>query len=611
MRIHVLADDVTNKIAAGEVVERPASVVKELVENALDAGATDIRVELTDGGRRMIRVVDNGSGMDPDDARLCLQRHATSKISSADDLPQIATMGFRGEALPSIASVSRFELLTRTAESMEGTRVVVEHGRLSDSGSAGCPVGTRVSVADLFTNVPARLKFLKAEQTELSHAMNHVQWAALAFPHVRFVLSHNGKALIDVAPCTARDERIRLLYGKELSEHLISFTRSFESMTVEAHIGDPNLTKPNRSYQFLFLNQRPIRDRTIGAALSEAVKEVVPGGRHAVAFLFLTVSPDEVDVNVHPAKAEVRFRNERGLFRNVMQAISQGIGSSRYIPDVEASPASTQRGSGRSHQPRPAVETMYPLRETRVFLPPSQPNYVEAAEPIRAGSAEIDTRRLRFDTPPSQRTVGGRDVDASVELLDYESVALVGGLMDTYILVADGESLYFVDQHVASERIHFQRIRTQLASERVASQGLLTPLTVELSPRQRVGFEAHAVWLNPFGFDVSEFGGGSAIIRAIPSELEPERAERVLRDLLDRVEVDLNPEQSWDAIQEKAAATIACHAAVRAGDRLAPEAQRALLRDLSRCRLPFNCPHGRPIIVRMRRSEIETLFHRR
>jgi DNA mismatch repair protein MutL len=606
MPIRVLPDDVANKIAAGEVVERPASVVKELVENALDAEATEIRVELTQGGKRLVRVHDNGIGMNAEDALLCVQRHATSKLTAAEDLATVGTLGFRGEALPSIASVSRMELLTRVAEATEGTRVVVDAGRLAEHGPAGCPVGTRVQVSSLFHNVPARLKFLKADSTELHHALNHVQWAALAFPSVRFLLAHNGRTLLDVSAAQTRPERIRLLYGKEFADQLLAFTRSTADLAVECYIGGPDLTRPNRSYQCFFLNRRPIRDRTVGAALSQALREVIPKDRHAVAFLFLTMPPELVDVNVHPSKAEVRFRDERSVFRALVQAISQGVYDGRLVPEMplRARPEGTEERSG----PRRPESDAYPTAPQRSILPQARLSYggphPAAMRPWPGAAAPAARVAPAPPAPaPADRT--------EVELLDYADAELVGSLFDTFILVADQTDLYFVDQHIASERVLYERIMGQLTGSGVTRQGLLEPHAAELRPGHRPAVEAHRDWLRRFGFDVELFGEGAMLVRAVPAMLRPAGAERTLHDLLDSIATEPDPSRTWEALQEKAAATIACHSAVRAGDRLTPEEQRALLRDLSRTRLPFNCPHGRPILVRMRRAEIETRFHRR
>ncbi|GIX07751.1 MAG: hypothetical protein KatS3mg115_2154 [Candidatus Poribacteria bacterium] len=394
MPVRVLPEEVANQIAAGEVVERPASVVKELVENALDAGATEIRVELLDGGRRFIQVSDNGSGMSPEDALLAIRRHATSKLQSAEDLLHIQTLGFRGEALPSIASVSKFELITRTADALEGTRILIEGGKLIAHGPIGCPVGTQVTVRSLFYNVPARLKFLKAVSTELTHVVQQVQWAALTHPSVRFILDHQRRTLLDVPGTSDRLERIRFLYGKEFASHLIPFVRAFETLQIEGYVGDPDLTKPNRSFQFYFVNGRPVRDRTLAGAVSQALENLVPKGRHPVVFLFLTLPPEEVDVNVHPAKAEVRFRSERAIFRAVVQAIGQGIGSAAYIPEVRSAPEEAEP------PPEPSMPKQqdYPTMDSVPVVPPARVRYSPQERPSKA-RAQSHPRPIQTERP--------------------------------------------------------------------------------------------------------------------------------------------------------------------------------------------------------------------
>jgi DNA mismatch repair protein MutL len=629
MVIRVLPDDVANKIAAGEVVERPASVVKELLDNSLDASARDIRVEVREGGKRLVRVQDDGHGMTRDDAQLSLKRHATSKLESADDLAAIDTLGFRGEAIPSIASVARFEILTRTADAIEGTRVTVDGGQAPDVSPVGCPVGTRVTVEGLFRNVPARLKFLKKDTTELNHTVNHVQWAALAHPNVRFTLIHNERTLIDVAASETRAERIRLLYGKEFADSLIEFTKSFESLEIECHIGNADLSKPNRSHQFFFLNDRVIRDRTISAAVSEALREVVPKGRYPVAFLFITMDPSKVDVNVHPAKSEVRFQDERALFRNIVQAVAQGIAEHRYIPSIQTSDAPADEAVS-SAQGQTDSPTVYPTPRSHSIIPPSRsqcgagaasatPAAGLSGRPVpatdRRPGAQPSTWRStagargRLGTPVVTTATASGAVE--IELLDFERLELVGVLYNTYILVADAENLYYVDQHVAAERVNYERVMDRMGTGSVASQGLLTPISVELSPDQKVRFDAHRSWLTRFGIEAEPFGGSTALIRGIPATLGSAEAEQMFRDLLDRVEAELNPERSWQVIQERVAATIACHSSVRAGDPLTTDEVRALLSDLSKARLPYNCPHGRPVIISMPRMEIESRFQRR
>ena len=605
MPIRILPEDVANKIAAGEVVERPASAVKELIENALDAEADAVRVELTEGGKRRIVVRDNGRGMGPEDAALAVRRHATSKLADAKDLERISTLGFRGEALPSIASVSKFELLTRPVDAMEGTRVVVEGGKRLGASAVGCAPGTRVSVSNLFYNVPARLKFLKTERTELNRSSGHLQWAALSRPDVRFTLHHNGREMIDAPQCAERIERIQALYGKQFVERLIPFTKTFDRFEIECYIGDPNLTKPNRTHQLFFLNGRPIRDKTVSAAVGRALQEMTPKGRYPVAFLFMTLPPSEVDVNVHPAKSEARFKEERALFRNIVQAIAQGVGSSAYIPVVDtsessesSSPSASSAPSGGFSRAGRRSDQEAAFRSGEGFSRPSRSVYRSAtrrAEPVFEAAAAFE------NSADSEQ----------VELLGMPGVELVGVLYNVYILAADDQNMYMIDQHVASERVHYERIMTQMRTGKAQSQGLLKPVVAELSASQASAFEGRREWLAQFGLETEAFGGRAVSIQAVPSMLNPSQAAQMCRDLLDAIDEQVDPERSWEALQEKAAAAIACHSAVRAGDALPEEAVKQLLKDLSACKLPFNCPHGRPVVVQMPRSEIETRFQRR
>ncbi|MAF12939.1 hypothetical protein CMK11_21015, partial [Candidatus Poribacteria bacterium] len=511
-------------------------------------------------------------------------------------------------------------------DSIEGTRAVVDGGQAPEVTAVGCPVGTRISVENLFSNVPARLKFLKKDTTELNHTVNHVQWAALAHPKVRFVLTHNDRTLIDVAASDTRAERIRLLYGREFADSLIEFTKSFESTEIECHIGNADLSRPNRSHQFFFLNDRAVRDRTISAAVSEALREVVPKGRYPVAFLFIRMEADKVDVNVHPTKAEVRFQDERGLFRNIVQAVSQGVSESKYIPTIQTAEEQVAQADVPSRVNNADTPMVYPKPRSRSIIPPSRTRYGDppapaalAGRPVPATDRSPGTHpstwrsttgaRGRLGTPVVTTATGAGAVE--VELLDFARLELVGVLYNTYILVADTESLYYIDQHVAAERVNYERIVTRMRSGAVASQGLLTPISVELSPDRKVRFDAHRDWLSRFGIDAEPFGGDTALIRGIPASLDSGEAEQMFKDLLDRVESELNPERSWEVIQERVAATIACHSSVRAGDPLTTDEVRALLSDLSKARLPFNCPHGRPVIIAMPRMEIESRFQRR
>jgi len=467
MRIKVLPEDIANKIAAGEVVERPASVVKELLENAIDAESTDINVEIQAGGKRSIRVIDNGTGMEREDALLALERHATSKIHSVEDLHSIKTLGFRGEALPSIASVSQLELVTKTADAIKGTKLVVEGGIIKSVVEIGSSPGTRITVNNLFYNVPARLKFLKSESTEMSHIINSVNWAALAYPKIQFKLTHNNRALIDVRACDSIAERIYLLYGKEFSDNLMEFTTTLPNFQLHSFIGKPDYTKTNRNYQLFFMNFRPIRSKIISAALGEALRALIPKDRFPVAFLFLEIAPDDVDVNVHPAKTEVRFRNERAIYSQIVRSLQSGIYKQKYIPSVETDEGKRARGqegkvaridrvieqvlqrqfakqtAERSEQRQQAETDQSPDAKEIPTVQPSESQLDKSR--ISVEPAEISDDEEIIPTTPDQsalvypshpplsprRRGDERGADMELELLDFDNIRLKTNLFNT------------------------------------------------------------------------------------------------------------------------------------------------------------------------------------
>ena len=463
-KIKILSADVSNKVAAGEVVERPASVVKELIENALDAGSTSIRVEIRAGGKRLIRVSDNGSGMEREDALLALERHATSKVNRIEDLESIQTFGFRGEALASIASVSQFELLTRTADALEGTKVDVEGGVFRSVQESGCSPGTHMSINNLFYNVPARLKFLKTDTTEMNHVTNQVTWAALAHPKIHFSLTHNGRSILDVRACDSYLERVRLLYGREFAENLIEFTEELPDLKIYGLLGKPEFTKPNREYQLFFLNQRPIRSRIIGAALTEALDAMVAKDRQPVALLFLTLEPETVDVNVHPAKIEVRFRNERTIYSGVVRMIRNAVHKTKYIPKIETSverSPSEEDAEDRnislsqrvSTQRRTAQRATTPVARAQHVQTPTVPT--QDTEDTGQETETVDTSEVQpavtptevVVQPPQQQIPEG----VNLSLLDFENVQLKANLFKTYIVAEAEDKIFFIDQHVPAK----------------------------------------------------------------------------------------------------------------------------------------------------------------
>ena len=624
-KIKILSADVANKIAAGEVVERPASVVKELIENAIDAGSTSIRVEIRAGGKRLIRVSDNGAGMEREDALLALERHATSKVNRIEDLECIQTFGFRGEALASIASVSQFEILTRTADALEGTKVDVEGGVFRSVQESGCSPGTHMSINNLFYNVPARLKFLKTDTTEMNHVTNQVTWAALAHPNIHFSLTHNGRSILDVRSCDSYLERARLLYGREFAENLIEFTEELPDLKMYGLLGKPELTKPNREYQLFFLNQRPIRSRIIGAALTEALGAMVAKDRQPVALLFLTLEPETVDVNVHPAKIEVRFRNERTIYSGVVRMLRDAVHRAKYIPKIETPIEPTQsngdtenRDTGLSQRVStpgsPPVagrgQRTTPMAQVhRMQTSPVTPQETEASdrEVVNASEAQTPSTPTEIVVQPPQQRIPD---DANLSLLDFENVQLKTNLFKTYIVVEAGDKIFFIDQHVAAERVLYERFVNQVETDGIPVQGLLLPVTLEVTPQQLGVLKIHGDIFKKLGFDLDEFGGNTILIRAIPSPLPTRIAAQTVTDLLDKLpEAPHTDVQIPEAI-DSALVTLACKSAVKAGDTLDTKEMINLIKELSEAKLPFNCPHSRPIIIEMGRDELERRFHR-
>ena len=626
-KIKILSADVANKIAAGEVVERPASVVKELIENAVDAGSTSIRVEIRAGGKRLIHVSDNGTGMEREDALLALERHATSKVNRIEDLTSIQTFGFRGEALASIASVSQFELLTRTADALQGTKVSVDGGVFRSVQESGCSPGTHTSINNLFYNVPARLKFLKTDTTEMNHVTNQVTWAALAHPNIHFSLTHNGRSMLDVRACDSHLERIRLLYGKEFAENLIEFTEELPDLKVYGLLGKPEFTKPNREYQLFFLNQRPIRSRIIGAALTEALDAMVAKGRQPVALLFLTLDPETVDVNVHPAKIEVRFRNERTIYSGIVRILRNAVHKAKYIPKIETpvelthseddtetrDTGTSQRVSTPRHTPtgqrQRAPTPMAQTRRTHVPQGPSQQtdDTEQAPETSDTSAGQAPSTSTEIVVQPPQHEVPD---GVNLNLLDFEDVQLKTNLFKTYIVAEAKDKIFFIDQHVAAERVLYERFVNQMQADGIPVQGLLLPVTLEATPQQLSALKIHGHIFEKLGFDLEEFGGNTILIRAIPAPLPTRVAAQTVTDLLDKLPEAPHTEVQLPEAIDAALITLACKSAVKAGDTLDTKEMTNLIKELSQAKLPFNCPHSRPIIVEMGRDELERRFHR-
>jgi DNA mismatch repair protein MutL len=578
-----LPDDLVNKIAAGEVVERPASVVKELVENALDAGARSVHVEIEDGGVRLVRVRDDGHGMDRADAEMALERHATSKLRAFDDLQSIATHGFRGEALPSIASVSELVLRTRAEGQPAGTEIAVSHGRSVHVRDAGHPRGTTVEVRDLFGAVPARRKFLRAASTEAAHLAEALMLLALARPGTGFSLKSGGRALFEAPPVDGLAARLFQLFGAKLLQDLVPVEGGTDWVGVRGFVSRPDRPRPARPNLRLFVNGRAVRDRALAKAVMEAYRAAGGGDRGYEAFVFVEVPPHMVDVNVHPAKTEVKFADARTVFAAVERAVRAALsGGVREAPWV-----STGTGDASG---------------------------TEAVE--RAGAA-VGTFLERAGESGGTRPLWGRSeagaslaAESAAPPLEARAPVVLGQHRLVYIVASDGEELLLVDQHTAHERVRFERLLERAGRHAVESQGLLSPLVVDLSPDLLPVLDAHVEALRELGYDVEPFGGGATRLRAVPAILgtrDPGPAlERLLRDLKEREAAD------WAVAgtRDRLAATLACHSAVRAGQGLNLEQMGSIVRDVLRTEHPTLCPHGRPTIVRVPREELSRWFGR-
>jgi DNA mismatch repair protein MutL len=649
-RIRILAENVANKIAAGEVVERPASVVKELLENALDAGAQSIRVEVESGGKRMIRVIDDGTGMAQDDALLAFERHATSKLRTADDLLSIATLGFRGEALPSIAAVSRLLLQTRAAEEEDGTRVEFAGGKLVSVKPEGLPAGTTMSVADLFYCVPARRNFLKSEATELGHIASLVTHYALAHPGKQFVLKTPTQEIINATAVETMAERVYQLFGRQTLEELFeippvsspmraSITETdltteerAAELVVRGFASRPDVQRSNRNGIYVFVNRRLVRDRLILHAIHEAYRNVLPPSVFPAVLLFLDLPAEEVDVNVHPAKIEVRFRHPQFVHDFTRDSIRQALSRARPIPSFPgvAPGAAAMAAAGATNGtalPRAVIPPIdsagRAIDSVEVIAAPLRPEPQRFQFESGIGTLADDpcsTMAERFsDAVPAAlgesvsaafREAGagpGSEAQASAESLS--ELKPLGQVSSSFIVAVNGEGLWIIDQHVAHERVLFEQHLRARREGQLTGQRLLMPMMVELSPRQLVIFERIAEELAANGFEVAQMGPRSVALHATPAGIAGADAERLLMEILDGIERE-SAAISMDSLQAKIAASTSCHAAIKVNMPLDQTKMQWLLAELAKTEAPMSCPHGRPIVLRYSVKEIERAFKR-
>jgi DNA mismatch repair protein MutL len=654
-KIRVLSDQVANQIAAGEVVERPASVVKELLENSLDAGATRIRVEIEAGGRKLIRIVDNGHGMGRDDALLAFERHATSKLRSSDDLLSIQTLGFRGEALPSIASVARVSLETRAAEDEVGTVMEIAGGKLLRVEDAGLPAGTTIAVRDLFFNTPARRKFLRAEQTELGHVAALVTHYALAHPDKHFELHSATQALL-VAPAVANaGERLYQIFGRETFESLIPVAAEIDFsraglpepppwkrgedyaapepgfVRLSGFVSKPELQKLNRNSIYVFVNGRLIRDKVILHAFNEAYRNIIPPTSFPVVLLFLEMPPQEVDVNVHPAKTEVRFRQGSFVHDFVRDSVRTAL--------MNARPAASfyQALSGGARASESLMVDVSPVSgvDEAIFSPrdgrPREGMVAESEGAIDLGDVAAFELRERV-VPPSAGRLGfsgagmaigyeeaveestleelaGLSAESQPTLNSLATLRSLGQLRDSFILATNEEGLWIIDQHVAHERVLFEKILRERKVEAVQRQRLLMPVLIELLPAQMVTFAEIAEELERNGFEAEPFGLKTLAVKATPVGLEGKELERVLEEVLGVTDKSAQVENE-ELRRTRIAASIACHAAIKINMPLEPAKIDWLLAELGKTEHPMSCPHGRPIALRYSLRDIQRAFQR-
>jgi DNA mismatch repair protein MutL len=667
--IKLLSDQLINQIAAGEVVERPASVAKELVENALDAGARRVQVDIELGGRRLLRVTDDGSGMSRDDAVMAFERHATSKIRSLEDLAAIGTLGFRGEALASIASVAKVELITKNESDAAATRVVIEGSKLIDVKDAARPRGTTISVRDLFFNTPARRKFLRSEATENFHLINLVTHYGLAHPDIAFTVTNNGRETLRVTPAKDLRERAFQLFGGDFLGNLLPVDGGHEYVAkIGGYISAPRERRTTRDAQYFFINGRFVRDKVLARGLSEGYRSVLPHGVYPVALLFLEVPKEEVDVNVHPAKTEVRFRRIEAVRETVSEAVRQALARAGILEEDRKQETEDNRREAGSSEPTPVEVENYNLTDERQpaeipvspavsaeeqqkmdFIPAFSDDFErqanqmggEKAAPPESGdpasrlgttAAEVSSE----DSPAKPSIQNGSQIDQIAAFLESNRSAAVlppldsaeklvrsveidqvsrgsiqplGQLDESYIIAIDDDGLLLVDQHVAHERILFDKYSKLLKEKKVESQNLLLPETFDLTPAQAVAFDEVQEELDVCGFGLMRLSGRTVAIKSVPMDLPAHEARNLLAEILETVDKEKHG-AARRSFRDEVAASLACRAAIKVHMKLTMEKMHWLIDRLLVTSSPTTCPHGRPVILRLTMRDIEKGFHR-
>ena len=576
MKIHILSDEMASRIAAGEVVERPASVVKELIENSLDAGSTEISIAIEKSGTALIRVTDNGEGMGPEDLALAVERHATSKLRNEEDLSRVATLGFRGEALPSIASVSRMEIVSRPPWSETGYRLSIEGGKKAAPWVAGSPAGTSIEIREIFFNTPARRKFLKSPATELSHICDAFNRMALAYPEVHFRLSHDGRIIADHAPVSQPADRLHQVLGRDIAKNLIPFSWARGGLVASGYLSSVPTSFPNSRYLITFVNRRFVRDKVLTHGVLQGYETLLMRGQYPAVVLFLEVPFSEVDVNVHPAKYEVKFRRQSIVHEAVGEAIRQKL-------KQEA-------------------------RESSGKILPSAPGafagVMDGELPYANRSIEQEERYAKPDAFPIS---GGHA--ASIHDGFFSSLNILGQILGCYLVCSSPQGLALIDQHAAHERVFFEKFRRQLNGGDVQKQSLLIPQTIELTAGESMLLEQQLPVLERFGFLLELFGPDAYAITAVPALLPEGDCRPIVRQMVAELAEIAHSEKLRQHLEERLA-TIACHSVIRANRKLEMSEMRALLQELDQIEFATQCPHGRPVLIELTRDELERMFKR-
>ena len=636
-QIRVLPEDIANKIAAGEVIERPASVVKELMENAIDAGATQISVTIRNAGKNLIQVVDNGCGMNSEDAKLSFERHATSKIKILDDLFSILTLGFRGEALPSIASISKIELITRTSESVSGTRIEIEGGQFLNISDYGAPVGTSFSVYHLFYNTPARLKFMRTDATENNHIINTVTHLALSCPEIGILLMIDNREIFNLPPVKSLRDRVIGVLGKELDKELLEVNHSNDTMQVKGFIARPAYTRLNWSQFMTYVNGRLISSKPVNSAVLEGYHGFLMTGRYPAGILFIQLDPRDVDVNVHPSKREVRFNHENQIKYGITDAVKNALQQKKVIPEIQESfVASIETLKTPLLQPQPVPKVQNTPTDKPDFRRPDFNQLVQKALSKRTVQEKPVTPVASPTSIPSSQTITAQPVQKelnisikkplcaadqgkSENLSEVPEPALfetklpdlipLAQLDETYIICRSGNDLLIIDQHAAHERILFDKLLPKMENFIPSIQPLLIPVLIELTPRESSILEEYRDIIESLGIEIEALSSNTYAIRTMPQLLDRTEPKEILRDILDSIIA--SPERTAaDQKRYHITSVISCRAAIKAGDIQKPAEWQNLIKELQNAENPYTCPHGRPTIIRLTKSELEKRFKR-